>query len=184
MIRLFVGIDPPAAVKQTLLLAMGGLAGARWQRQDQLHLTVRFIGEVDGHGARDIAAALASIGHPAITVALDGIGTFEARGKPDSLWVGITPEAAIRTLHNKVDQALARVGIAPDQRSFKPHITIARLRGRVRGLEVFMAGAGALRSAPFTIDSLCLYRSILSADGAVYDIVERYPLIGRVQVPA
>lgn len=176
MIRLFVGIDPPAGVKQRLLALMGGLAGARWQREDQLHLTIRFIGEVDGHTARDVAAALAALRHPAFDVALHTVGVSANRGKPDALWAGLAPEAPLKLLHNKVDQALVRIGIAPEPRTYWPHITLARLRGRVGGLDVFLAGAGGLRTPPFIIDSLCLYRSTLTPDGSVYDIIERYKL--------
>jgi RNA 2',3'-cyclic 3'-phosphodiesterase len=177
MIRLFVGIDPPPAIKRQLLDLMGGLAGARWQREDQLHLTVRFIGEVDSHQARDIAARLAAVRHRPVDAYLDGVGSFASRGRPDSLWVGVAPEAGLRALHNKVDQALVTVGIAPELRSYKPHITLARLRGRIGGLEVFMAGAGGLRSPAFTLTELCLYRSTLTSEGSVYDIVQRSPLI-------
>src|SRR5919206_2815570 len=127
MHRLFVAIRPPAPVRAQLLELMGGVAGARWLSDDQLHLTLRFIGEVDRHLARDIDAALSAVHHPRFELALNGLGAFERRGGPGTLWAGVAPEAPLRALHNKVDQALLRVGLEPDRRAYAPHLTIARL---------------------------------------------------------
>jgi 2'-5' RNA ligase len=115
MHRLFVAIRPPAPVRAQLLELMGGVAGARWLSDDQLHLTLRFIGEVDRHLARDIDAALSAVHHPRFELALNGLGAFERRGEPVTLWAGVAPEAPLRALHNKVDQALLRVGAEDSQ---------------------------------------------------------------------
>jgi len=174
--RLFVGIDPPDSIKQRLLAAMGGISGARWQREDQLHLTLRFIGEVDRHRAADVAAALSGVHHPEVTMALSGTDVFGKQGRPDSLWVGVTPEEPVKVLHNKVDQCLARVGLDPEKRQFKPHITIARLGSRVGSLNGFLEASGGLSSPPCTMRDFCLYESRLTHEGANYTILERYPL--------
>ena len=79
MLRLFVAIRPPAPVRNRLLAAMGGVAGARWQDDDQLHLTLRFIGDVDGRRAEDIDAALRMVRHPPFDLTLDGSGSFDRR---------------------------------------------------------------------------------------------------------
>lgn len=176
MHRLFVAIRPPRAMRAALLAAMGGVAHARWQRDEQLHLTLRFIGEVDRHVAEDTAAALGTVHHPRFDLALDGIGHFERKGRLDALWAGVTPHDPLKLLHNKVDQALARVGIPPDARVYLPHITLARFgrsSGPVGGL---MERAGGVTSAAEEIDQFCLYESSLSHEGSVYTIVERYPL--------
>ena len=154
---------------------MHGVRGAYWQDDEQLHLTLRFIGEVDRHQANDVAAALGTVRHAAFVVALNGIGQFERRGK-GALWAGVTPHDDLRALHKKVDQACRRVGIAPDTRAYHPHITLARF-GRGSGpIDAFAAESGGLSSAPFTVDSFRLYESHLKADGALYSVVERYPL--------
>ena len=118
MHRLFVAIRPPEAVRSQLLDLMEGVKGARWQDEDQLHLTLRFIGEVDRHLARDIAAALGSIHHPRFEIALSGLGTFERRGQPVTLWSGVSPHEPLKALHKKVDQAVLRAGVAPDRRAY------------------------------------------------------------------
>ena len=176
MHRLFVAIRPPYAMRALLLDVMGGISGARWQNDDQLHLTLRFIGEVDRHLAGDIHAALGAIHHPRFEIALRGLGTFDRRGVPETVWAGVAPPAPLKALHNKVDQAIARVGIAPDERAYLPHITLARLKrssGTVRNL---LEQSGGMRSPLFPIDRFALFESHLTPEGAVYTPIETYPL--------
>jgi 2'-5' RNA ligase len=162
MHRLFVAIRPPAQIRALLLGAMGGISGARWQSEDQLHLTLRFIGEVDRHRAGDVHAALGAVHQPPFEIALSGIGAFDRRGWPDAVWAGVAPHEPLKALHKKVDAALARVGVAPDQRAFLPHITLARLKRSSGTVGNLVAQAGGLSSPPFAVDH--------------YAIVERYPL--------
>lgn len=176
MQRLFVAIQPPDAIRRQLLSLMGGIACARWQRDDQLHLTLRFIGEADRHLFADVTAALGRIHHPRFEVTLDGIGQFDRRGRVDNLWVGVTPHQPLKTLHNKIDQALTAVGIPPETRNYHPHITIARFGREAGGMMGFMADAGGVRSTPFEIRDFCLFESQPTQDGSVYTIVERYAL--------
>lgn len=176
MHRLFVAIRPPRPVREQLLQVMGGVRGARWQSDDQLHLTLRFIGEVDRHLAEDLHAALGAIHHPRFEIALSGIGSFERRGQPETLWAGVTPHEPLKALHNKVDQAAVRAAIAPDQRAYLPHITLARLNRAAGPIAGLLEQSGGLSSAPFPVDSFGLYESELTPEGAVYSIVERYRL--------
>ena len=174
--RLFVAIRPSRLVRERLLAIMGGVSGARWQTDDQLHLTLRFIGEADRHLATDIAAALAGVGQPSFEIQLSGLGWFESRGRPDTIWAGVTPQGQLKALHNKIERALDRVGVAPDSRAFVPHITLARLKpssGPLGGL----LEQGALASPPFVVDSFGLYESDLTPGGAVHSLVERYGLL-------
>ena len=173
MHRLFVAIEPPPVVKAVLLDAIGGVAGARWQDEAQLHLTLRFIGEVDRHQANDIAAALSGLHHPPFEIAVSGVGTFDTRGLIHTLWAGVTPHDALTTLHNKVNRTLATVGIPPDPRAYAPHITLARLNRSTGPLDGFLAEHAGLATVPFRVESVCLYESQLTRDGAVYEIVER-----------
>ncbi len=174
MQRLFIGIDPPALIKDQLLLLQGAVSAARWQTRAQLHLTLRFIGEVDRHQAQDVSAAMHSLSHPALALSLSGAGLFDKNGKVHTLYVGVSPEAQLKTLHNKVDQALVRVGIAPEKKAYLPHITLARLNHHRADLASFMALQGGVASAPFEVTDICLYESTLTRDGAVYTILGRY----------
>ncbi len=176
MHRLFVAVRPPRMIRDLLLNAMGGISGARWQSEDQIHLTLRFIGEVDRHRAGDVHAALGAIHQPPFEIAISGLGLFDRRGQPETVWAGVSPHEPLRRLHKKVDQAMTRVGIAPDQRAYVPHIALARLKrwsGTIRDL---IEQSGGLTSPPFRIDCFALYESELTPEGAVYSVIERYPL--------
>lgn len=176
MHRLFVAIRPPHGIRDLLLSVMGGISGARWQSDEQIHLTLRFIGEVDRHLAGDVHAALGGIHHPAFEIAVNGIGTFDRRGQPETVWAGVTPLEPLKALHKKVDQALARVGVEPDQRAYLPHITLARLKrssGPVRNL---IERSGGLAGPPFLVDHFALFESQITPEGAVYTEIERYSL--------
>jgi 2'-5' RNA ligase len=176
MQRLFVAIQPPLAIRERLLAAMGGVINARWQSDEQLHLTLRFIGEVDRHGAADIGAALGTIHHSRFTLSLDRIGQFDKRGRAEALWVGVTPQEAVEGLKRKIDQALIRVGVVPEQRAYLPHITLARFSRKPGDISDFAARSGQLAAAPFTVDNFILYESHLAADGAAYVPLARFPL--------
>jgi 2'-5' RNA ligase len=176
MHRLFVALRLPQHIRAILLAAMGGISGARWQSEEQLHLTLRFIGEVDRHQAADIHATLGSVHHSAFDISLNGLGLFDRRGIPEMVWAGVAPQLPVHSLHKKVDQALARVGIAPDQRSFLPHITLARLKASSGTVRDMIEGSGGLSSPFFRVDSFALVESRLTPDGAVYTDVETYGL--------
>lgn len=176
MHRLFVAIRPPRPIRERLLAFAGGVPGARWQTDDQLHLTLRFVGDLDGHRAEDLAATLLSVTCPPFDIALEGAGHFGQGGRAGALWIGVRPHAPLVALHHKVDGACRRAGLPPEGRAYLPHITLGRV-GRAAGpVEPFLSLASAASSEPFTVDSFCLFESTLGSQGASYDIVERYRL--------
>ncbi len=174
--RLFVAIRPPSTIRDKLLDLMEGVAGARWQDDDQLHLTLRFIGEVDGRVAEDVAAALGAVHHPRFEIALDSLGKFGSRGRVNALWAGVRPHDQLAHLHRKIDQALVRAGLEPERRAYLPHITLARFGREAGGLESFLQVHAGLVSAAFDVTHFALYESVLGHTGASYTIVERYAL--------
>lgn len=174
MHRLFVALELPVAVRDVLLAAMGGVAGARWQTDNQLHLTLRFIGEVDRHGAQDIAAALGRVHATPFDLTLGTPGFFDRHGFVDSLWVGVTPHDAVKALNLRVEQALVRAGIAAETRAYLPHITVARMGRSAGAVDAFLARA--LPPCRFAVTGFALYESTLGGSGAHYAIVQRYLL--------
>lgn len=174
--RLFVAIRPPRPVRERLLATMGGISGARWQSEDQLHLTLRFIGDIDRRQAEDVDAALGAIPYPPFEIKLAGVGFFESRGKPDSVWAGVAPAGPLGALHRKVDQALVRAGLEPERRAYLLHITLARLGRHAGPIGGFLEQAGALASPLFPVDRFALFESDLTAERAVYSILADYPL--------
>lgn len=176
MHRLFVAIRPPAAIRERLRAIMGGVDGARWQDDAQIHLTLRFIGEVDRHQANDIAAVLGGIDSPAFTIALHSVGLFDRRGRAEALWAGVAPHEELKKLHNKVDRACNAVGVKPDGRAYLPHITLARLKRSAGPVQNFLSLQAGLSSPAFAVDEFGLYESELGGEGAIYHLVERYRL--------
>ena len=128
MPRLFIAIDLPEDVKVELTAIGYGLPGARWVTDDQLHLTLRFIGEVDGGMRNNISDALSFINYGSFTFTLQGAGHFPPRGKPKVLWIGIAKSQPLLQLRGKVESALRAIGLSPEGRKFSPHITLARLK--------------------------------------------------------
>jgi 2'-5' RNA ligase len=179
MHRLFVALRPSRAIREHLLSLMSGVPGARWQDDEQLHLTLRFIGEVETHAAEDVAATLGSVRHAPIEVRLAGCGMFDdSRGKPNALWAGVAPREPLAALHRKVDQAIVRAGLEPERRAYLPHVTLARMSGSAGPIDRWLAEHAALTSEPFEIDAMILYESRLGHGGARYEPVARYPLTG------
>jgi len=172
MHRLFVALELPMAMRDVQLGAMGGVAGARWQRDDQLHLTLRFIGEVDRHRATDVAAALDSVRVEPLALALASPGSFDLRGRIDALWVGVGPSQGVAALAQRINQALLRVGIPAEERAFVPHITVARLPRGAGSIGGFPARP--LPTTAFHISGFALWQSELGSDGADYEVIERY----------
>lgn len=177
MHRLFVGLRPPAQIRQRLLALMGGVPGARWQDDDQLHITLRFVGEVERPVAEDVALALGQVRFPPVEVSLGGVGIFGSRGRINALWAGIRPHEALTQLHRKVDQALVRLGLEPERRSYLPHITLARMVSPESLADTFLAHHAALASEPFVLTHFLLFESHLGREAASYQAVERYPLV-------
>lgn len=178
MLRLFVGLRPPAPIRAQLLALMGGISGARWQDEEQLHITLRFIGEIDERAAEDAALALSGVRWPPVDIALDGVGSFDTRGRINAVWAGVRPRETLAGLHRKIDQALVRAGLEPERRAYLPHITLARMSAPAEAAERFVEAHAGLASAPFTLDHFLLFESHLGHEGARYAAVERYALAG------
>jgi 2'-5' RNA ligase len=174
--RLFVALSIPDIVAQGLLLTQGGVPGAHWQTREQLHLTLRFIGEVDGREANDIDEALASIASPRFSMALKGAGEFGGR-KPHALWAGVSDRATLDHLNRKIETAMQRIGLPADPRKFTPHVTLARLRASpIDRVMVWLADHALLASPPFEVGEFKLYSSTLTPNGSVYVPESVYPL--------
>ena len=179
MHRLFVALRPPPDIRRRLSEPMGGVPHARWQEDEQLHLTVRYIGEVDRPMAEDVALALGQVHAAAPYVAIQGVGAFDKKGRVDALWAGVAPQDDLARLHKKVDQALVRVGLAPERRAYLPHVTLARLPragGAGPAIDRWRADHARLASEPFVLEALILYESHLGRDRATYEPVARWPL--------
>ena len=160
MIRLFAALPLPDDVRTRLAALCIGIDGARWVAAENLHITLRFIGDVQEDRGEDIVAALGGIRFEPFAVTLSGAGHFGTAAKAHSIWVGVEPTAGIAALHEKIDRALIRAGCPPEGRKFRPHVTLARL-GRARSHHVrrWLEANGAYFALPFVAGSFVLYES-------------------------
>lgn len=177
MLRLFVGWDLPAALRARLAGLAAGLPGASWVPAENLHMTLRFAGEVDEDMAVDIDAQLSRLAQAPLRLTVAGLGLFESRGKPARLWARIQPAPELDLLQGRVEQALQRAGLAPEGRRFVPHISLARLR-EARRLAGYLE-ANNLLHAEAGLEAVTLFSSHLGRGTPHYEAERVYPLNAR-----
>jgi RNA 2',3'-cyclic 3'-phosphodiesterase len=176
MHRLFIAIRPPEPIRDLLIDAMDDSADFRWQTDEQLHLTLRFVGEVERPTANDLADALSGIRTEPFELRIAGAGRFEQRNS-GALWAGVEPKAPVAALAAKIERVCQSVGLAAERRAFHPHITLARWKGRrTREVQAYLERTAGLSSDPFAIGAFTLFESRLSRHGAHYEEVATYPL--------
>lgn len=176
MMRLFVALALPDVVAASLELIQAGVPGARWQTRGQMHLTLRFIGEVDGRDAGSIDDALSAISAAPLTLQLKGVGEFGGK-RPHALWAGVARNDALLHLQRKIETALQRIGLEAEPRKFTPHVTLARLRATPAGSVLdYLVDHALYASAPFKAAEFSLYSSHLSPNGSLYRAEQAYPL--------
>ncbi len=176
MHRLFVAIRPPEAIIDLLIDAMDDSPELRWVGDEQLHLTLRFVGEVERPTANDLAAALAAVRFDQFELRIGGIGRFDRRNG-GAVWAGVEPKGPVAALAAKIERACQAVGLAPERRAFHPHITLGRWNKRsARAADAFVERARGLSSGPFAVESFILFKSHLSRHGPHYEAVADYPL--------
>jgi len=174
--RLFTAIALPDDVAASLALIQAGVPGARWTTREQMHLTLRFIGEVDGRDAVAIDDGLATITAPAFRLALKTVGQFGGRN-PNALWVGVDASEPLIHLQRKIESVLQRVGLPAETRKFTPHVTLARLKGSSRGRVLdYLTDHALFASQPFDVRGFILYSSRLTPNGSLYRAEKAYQL--------
>ncbi len=180
-LRLFVAVELPEHVRGALGTSIERLrsrlgAAYRWIRPEAVHLTLRFLGDVEAERVAELATALgAAVGPlPAFELRLDGTGVFPNPRAPSVVWAGLSGEsAALVRLVAAVGTATAGVGEAAESRPYVPHLTLGRVRGRL-GASAIEALAETLRgltyeaTAPFHVDGVSLMRSEIGPGGARY----------------
>ena len=177
MKRLFVAVDIPPEMKESIASICHGLPGTRWVPPEQIHLTIRFIGEVEGTMFNQIASCLADVISDSPLLKIQGIGHFPPRRKPRVLWIGVENNEMLIRLRNRIESTLVKNGLTPESRKFSPHITIARFKDPpLKRVADYMSAHSLFALPPFQINEFHLYSSILTSSGAVHHIEETYPL--------
>ena len=176
--RLFVALDLPSPVRQRLSWLAGGLAGARWVRPDNYHITLRFIGECPGYRCEEVDHALAALRAPGFTLTLSGVGVFDRNGRPASVWAGVDRTRPLEHLQTKIETALQRIGLEPERKRFMPHLTLARLdNAPAHKLAEWVQGHNLLRTNPVPVGHFTLFSSRLGKEQAAYQPEVEYDLL-------
>jgi 2'-5' RNA ligase len=177
MIRLFVGLELPEDIRLALSGICGGVPGADWTPGENLHLTLRFVGDITESDADDVHDALLRVRAPGFGLTLAGVGHFSTGDELRVLWAGVERNAALAQLQRNIESALVRMGLAPETRRFHPHVTLARCAGvPAQRAQAFLAHNALFRAGPFEVDRFTLFSSLRRAEGAIYTAEADYPL--------
>jgi 2'-5' RNA ligase len=178
MPRLFTGIEIPAEVREEIARLRVPLPGGRWAEPENLHLTLRFVGDLEKPQAREFADGLETIDVDAFELRLAGLGTFGGN-EPRSIWAGLEPSAPLEALARANDRAARAAGLPPDGRPFRPHVTLARLKYATPDeVARVLQRIGAFRSKPFIVARFVLFSAKPKVGGGPYAIEEAFPLRG------
>ncbi|MEM8811713.1 MAG: RNA 2',3'-cyclic phosphodiesterase [Pseudomonadota bacterium] len=177
MPRLFTGLEIPPDLALRLSFLKGGLRGARWIDEENYHITLRFIGDVPGHVADDIADGLTRVDRQSFDLKLDSLGAFGTR-KPHSLWARVVPDPVLMDLQAEHERIIQRAGLPPEGRKYTPHVTLARLRGATQAETAdWLSMRGDFGPVSFTVNRFVLFSSRASTGGGPYLIEEAYDLM-------
>ncbi|MGH7045428.1 MAG: RNA 2',3'-cyclic phosphodiesterase [Stellaceae bacterium] len=175
--RLFVGITFPPELKLRLSLLCTGMPGARWVDAGNLHLTLRFIGEIGATAAADVDDALARLRARRFALQLAGTGVFAGGERQRNLWVGVERSADLVRLRDKIERALIRAGLPPEPRRYAPHVTLARLQNPApEAVAAYLAAHAGFRVEPLMLEAFSLIASFPTKAGSVYEDQADYPL--------
>jgi 2'-5' RNA ligase len=178
MPRLFTGIEIPQATREEIARLRQPLPGGKWVEPDNLHLTLRFAGDIDNAQAAEFADRLAAISVDAFEIRLAGLGTFGGK-EPRSLWAGVEASPELEALARANERAARLAGLPPEGRAFKPHVTLARLKYVGPDQIARLLGRiGAFRSRPFLVGRFVLFSAKPNVGGGPYVVEAEFPLRG------
>ncbi|MCC9620975.1 RNA 2',3'-cyclic phosphodiesterase [Thalassospira sp. MA62] len=176
--RLFVGVEIPDDIATELYPLGRAIKGLEAQTPDNMHITLKFIGNVDRGLAEEIDAALSNVAFEPFDLTVSGVDMFASSRKVRIFWAGVKDQPALHALARRVEGALRPLYDdlpAMDMRNFTPHITLGRNRDAARAsIEQAIADHADLASRPFTVDRFCLYESHATSDGPVFRVIAAY----------
>ena len=176
MPRLFTGLEIPPEVSQSLSTLRGGLPGARWIDPENYHVTLRFIGDIDGMIANEIASTLVRINRKPFEVALQGLSSFGGK-KPRAVVASVVPSRPLMELQAELERLMQRFGLDPEGRKFIPHVTLARLRDASnQDVADYLSVRGYFPTRTFMASRFVLFSSRASVGGGPYVVEAPYAL--------
>ena len=181
--RAFVAVDLPDVARDALQAVQDDLPVGRLMAPETLHVTLGFLGDQPQHVIAAVDEELATIRFAPFRLILQGLDTFGGK-QPKLLWAGVAAEPKLAALRDQVRRAIASAGLELPRERFRPHVTLARFRGDMRGSELerlagFLGHHAGFSAAPFLVDRFNLYRSVLLPEGAVHETLAVYAAPSR-----
>ncbi|WP_328186264.1 RNA 2',3'-cyclic phosphodiesterase [Marinobacter sp. OP 3.4] len=177
MPRLFLGLELPEPVKDRLLDWKTDIAGARWQRREQLHLTLCFLGQLAPDRVPAVFRAMADLESAAFELQPVSVGCFGPSPRPRTLWAGVDPEEPVKALHEEVTGRIRDAGLPVEVRPFTPHITLARFGRQAGGpADAFLLDHREASAPGFLVDRVSLFLSQTGDSGSHYQVLANFPL--------
>jgi RNA 2',3'-cyclic 3'-phosphodiesterase len=176
MPRLFVGLEIPTVVQQSLSFLRGGLPGARWIDPENYHITLRFIGDIDDRLAHEIASTLDGVRRRCFEVRFGSLTSFGGN-KPRAIVASVEPIQPLIELQSELERLMQRLGLEPEGRKFTPHVTLARLRNSTpRDVADYLSTRVPLFGSSFRVSRFVLFSARASVGGGPYVVEADYPL--------
>ncbi|MEA3212033.1 MAG: 2,3-cyclic 3-phosphodiesterase [Chthoniobacter sp.] len=169
--RLFIGLELPGSVQETLAALDPRIKGLRWLPAGQMHLTMSFLGSVELNGEERLREALAKVHVPPFFLPVTGVGAFGGT-RPTVVWAGVgKAHPHLFALHKHVQDAVLHAGLEPDLRPFHPHVTVGRAKGVSRpALQPFLRRHAETELGLWKVTGFVLFSSVLSPEGATHSI--------------
>jgi 2'-5' RNA ligase len=176
MPRLFMGLEIPAEIGEKLSTLRGGLPGARWIDPENYHVTLRFIGDIDGAYANEVASMLFRVNRKPFEVQIQGLSAFGGK-KPRAVVANVVPSRPLIELQSELERMMQRIGLDPEGRKFTPHVTLARLRDACnQDVADYLSVRGYFPTKVFTASRFVLFSSRASVGGGPYVVEDAYAL--------
>jgi 2'-5' RNA ligase len=178
--RCFIALTPPAAVRAAVAELITPLPGVCWTRSQQLHVTLRFLGEVAAETIDRVSERLAAIRVEPFILPAEGVGSFPPDAPPRVIWVGVGKgHPRLYQLRQRLDDSLLAAGLDLELRAFHPHLTVARCQGTPAGaIRRWLREKADFEAAPFRVESFDLYASRPIPSGTEYTLLRRFSLAG------
>jgi 2'-5' RNA ligase len=187
--RAFIAIDLPETLRRILAEAQEALnlhgAAIKWVRPENIHLTLKFLGDSDTAQTARIVGAMTSAARdcPGVSLTAKDIGVFPDLKRARVIWAGVKGQLEILlNLQRNLEDYLAELGFPKERRNFSAHLTLGRVKGRIAPtrLQTAIDGLKGFESEPFKVDRIVLFKSELRPAGAVYTQVHQVLFSGHL----
>lgn len=175
--RLFIAVPLPDKVKDALLEIREPIEGVRWQNPEQMHLTLKFLGDTPRQEISGIEQELKQLAAEPFSMDISGVGQFPKSGPPRVVWAGVSDNELLLQLQAEVEKRCSKLGFPPEDREYHPHITLARVKNnRNSAIEELIHRHSDFSLNDIPVDRLVLYESQLQPEGAVHNPLTSFTL--------